>query len=128
MSRCFAAIDSAVTARRFGFSPVSLTFGIFVCSSILPDFTFGTHDGPGKDSKSLNLIGYHKERRNSQRKAWHRIRTEKRISVRQFQVVADSHGKPEAERVIHAEITERIEFRERRYQDFGPYSASPAMT
>src|SRR5215472_16973025 len=39
MSRCFAAIDSAVTARRFGCSPVSLTFGIFVCSSILPDFT-----------------------------------------------------------------------------------------
>src|SRR5436853_7515458 len=37
MSRCFAAIDSAVTARRFGCSPVSLTFGIFVCSSILPD-------------------------------------------------------------------------------------------
>jgi hypothetical protein len=26
-----------VTARRFGCSPVSLTFGIFVCSSILPD-------------------------------------------------------------------------------------------
>src|SRR5215469_10144816 len=39
MSRCFAAMDSAVTARRFGCSPVSLTFGIFVCSSILPDFT-----------------------------------------------------------------------------------------
>src|SRR5579864_2061972 len=39
MSRCFAAIDSAVTAQRFGCSPVSLTFGIFVCSSILPDFT-----------------------------------------------------------------------------------------
>src|SRR6516164_9456535 len=39
MSRCFAAIDSAVTARRFGCSPVSLTLGIFVCSSILPDFT-----------------------------------------------------------------------------------------
>src|SRR5215471_16235740 len=37
MSRCFAAIDSAVTARRFGCSPVSLTFGIFVCSSIVPD-------------------------------------------------------------------------------------------
>src|ERR1700751_3710470 len=39
MSRCFAAIDSAVTARRFGCSPVSLTFGIFVCSSILPECT-----------------------------------------------------------------------------------------
>src|SRR6516165_5504752 len=38
MSRCFAAIDSAVTTRRLGCSPVSLTFGIFVCSSILPDF------------------------------------------------------------------------------------------
>src|SRR5215469_1198381 len=34
ISRCFAAIDSAVTARRFGCSPISLTFGIFVCSSI----------------------------------------------------------------------------------------------
>src|SRR5499427_1953997 len=31
MSRCFAAIDSAVTARRFGCS-VSWTSGIFVCS------------------------------------------------------------------------------------------------
>jgi len=41
MSRCFAAIDSAVTARRFGCSPVSLTFGMFVCSSILPGFTAG---------------------------------------------------------------------------------------
>src|SRR5215467_1646466 len=30
ISRCLAAIDSAVTARRFGCSPVSLTFGIFV--------------------------------------------------------------------------------------------------
>src|ERR1044072_5666420 len=28
MSRCFAAIDSAVKARRFGGSSVSLTFGI----------------------------------------------------------------------------------------------------
>src|SRR5205807_3343218 len=37
MSRCFAAIDSAVTARRFGCSAVSLTLGIFVRSSILPD-------------------------------------------------------------------------------------------
>src|SRR5215471_12856606 len=37
MSRCFAAIDSAVTARRLGCSPVSLTFDIFVRSSILPD-------------------------------------------------------------------------------------------
>src|SRR5499427_7818025 len=39
MSRCFAAIDSAVAARRFGCSPVSLRFGIVACSSILPDFT-----------------------------------------------------------------------------------------
>src|SRR5215469_636241 len=39
MSRCFAAIDSAVAARRFGCSPVSLAFGIFVCSSILPECT-----------------------------------------------------------------------------------------
>src|SRR5690242_990601 len=39
MSRCLAAIDSAVTARRFGCSPVSLAFGIFVYPSIL-------HDGP----------------------------------------------------------------------------------
>src|SRR6516225_11495503 len=30
ISRCFAAIDSAVTARRFGCPPVSLTFGIYV--------------------------------------------------------------------------------------------------
>src|SRR5262252_3853734 len=44
MSRCFAAIDSAVTARRFGCSPVLLTFGIFVCSSILPDFSVVTHE------------------------------------------------------------------------------------
>src|SRR5436305_1532477 len=29
MSRCFAAIDSAVTALRFGCLPVSLTLGIF---------------------------------------------------------------------------------------------------
>src|SRR5215469_8879328 len=34
ISRCFAAIDSAVTARRFGCSPVSLTFGIVLC--VLP--------------------------------------------------------------------------------------------
>src|SRR5215469_5541677 len=45
MSRCFAAIDSAVTARRFGCSSVSLTFGIFMCSSILPDFTLVHMDG-----------------------------------------------------------------------------------
>src|SRR5947209_18378264 len=37
MSRCFAAIDSAVTARRLDCSPVSLTLGIFVRPSILPD-------------------------------------------------------------------------------------------
>jgi len=75
MSRCFAAIDSAVTARRFHCSPVSLTFGIFVFFHFAGLY-FGTHDGPGKDSKSLHLLGYHKERRNSQRQAWHRIRTE----------------------------------------------------
>jgi len=28
----------------------------------------------GKNSKSLNLLGYHKERWDSQREAWHRIR------------------------------------------------------
>src|ERR1700746_684491 len=44
MSRCFAAMDSAVTARRFGCSPVLLTVAIFVCSSILPDFTLVTHE------------------------------------------------------------------------------------
>ena len=27
-----------LTAQRFGRSPVSLTFGIFLCPSILPDF------------------------------------------------------------------------------------------
>src|SRR5215467_7568282 len=43
MSRCFAAMDSAVTARRFGCSPVLLA-AIFVCSSILPDFTLVTHE------------------------------------------------------------------------------------
>src|SRR5262245_10824110 len=43
MSRCLAAMDSAVAARRFGFSPVLLTFAIFVCS-ILPDFTLVTHE------------------------------------------------------------------------------------
>jgi hypothetical protein len=44
MSRCFAAMDSAVTARRFGCSRVLLTVAIFVCSSILPDFTLVTHE------------------------------------------------------------------------------------
>src|SRR5215472_12023244 len=44
MSRCFAAMDSAVTARRFGCSPVLLTVVIFVCCSILPDFTLVTHE------------------------------------------------------------------------------------
>src|SRR5262252_9063354 len=56
MSRCFAAIDSAVTARRFGCSPVSLTFGIFVCSSILPDFTFvlvTDRSGPDVGTRAL---------------------------------------------------------------------------
>src|SRR5690348_7502767 len=40
MSRCFAAIDSAVTPRRLGCSPVLLTLGMFVRSSILPEFAF----------------------------------------------------------------------------------------
>src|SRR5215472_3181760 len=44
MSRCFAAMDSAVTARRFGCSPVLLTVAIFVCCSILPDFALVTHE------------------------------------------------------------------------------------
>src|SRR5947207_14081756 len=40
MSRCFAAIDSAVTARRLGCAPVSLTF------AIIPFFHFaGLPDG-----------------------------------------------------------------------------------
>src|SRR6185369_16963197 len=36
MSRCFAAIDSAVTAPRLGPLPVSLRFGIFAYYFILP--------------------------------------------------------------------------------------------
>jgi hypothetical protein len=57
MSRCFAAMDSAVTARRFCCSPVSLTFGIFVRSSILPDFTLVLvtgRSGPDVGTRPLN--------------------------------------------------------------------------
>src|SRR5579872_3283270 len=39
ISRCLAAIDSAVTARRLGCSSVSFTLGMFVYSSIVPEFT-----------------------------------------------------------------------------------------
>src|SRR5215471_7177496 len=58
MSRCFAAIDSAVTARRLGCSPVFLTLGIFVCSSILPDSTLVLH-APSKQARK------HKKRNGS---------------------------------------------------------------
>src|SRR5579871_1304569 len=40
MSRCFAAIDSAVTARRFDCSPVSLRFGMF-CTLLFAVLYFG---------------------------------------------------------------------------------------
>src|SRR5207237_8724577 len=63
MSRCFAAIDSAVTAPRFGCLPVSLTFGIFsVCFHFVVSpwpvgqplverlFTRSKHDQTRKDS------------------------------------------------------------------------------
>src|SRR5215469_2435927 len=50
MSRCFAAIDSAVAVRRFGCSPVSLMLGIFERASILPDFTLVLTDRPRPDA------------------------------------------------------------------------------
>src|SRR6516165_11602223 len=47
MSRCFAAIDSAVTARRFGCSPVSLTFGIIGVFFHFAGLSLGTDGEPG---------------------------------------------------------------------------------
>src|SRR5215467_2164771 len=63
ISRCFAAIDSAVTARRFGCSPVSLTLGIFVYSFILPECTLvfvtdrsGADVGTGPDRQRAGCL------------------------------------------------------------------------